>query len=83
MSFEEAERLDKEYDNDELREMLYESIVEHGIDRVKSYESDSEGVDESGNILRGVHIAEMLVAVQPIKEEAEKKSLLSRLNPFN
>lgn len=82
MSFQSAEDLDKEYDNDELREMLYKAIVEHYIDGVESYRSDSEGVDEAGNILRGVHIAEMLVAVQPIKDEAEKKGLFSRLNPF-
>ena len=82
MSFEDAEALDKNYDNDELREMLYETIVEHGIDGVDSYESNAEGVEESGNILRGIHIAEMLVAVQPIKKEARKKGLLSRLWPF-
>jgi len=82
MSFQSAEELDKEHDNDGLREMLYKTIVEHGIDDVRSYESDAEGVDESGNILRGVHIAEMIVAVQPIKDEAENKGFLSKLNPF-
>lgn len=79
---EEAERLDKENSNDELREMLYKTIVEHGIDGVTSYESDADGVDETGNILRGVHIAEMIIAVQPIKDKAEKKGFLSKLNPF-
>ena len=83
MSFrEEAEHLDKEHSNDELREMLYRTIVEHDLDGVTSYESDSDGVDESGNILRGVHIAEMIIAVQPIKDETEEEGLLSRLNPF-
>lgn len=83
MSFrEEAERLDKEHSNDKLREMLYSEIVEHDIDGVPSYESDAEGVDESGNILRGVHIAEMIIAFQPIEDKAEKKGVLSRLWPF-
>ena len=29
-----------------------------------------------------IHIAEMIIAVQPIKDRAEKKGFLSRLWPF-
>jgi len=82
MSFEEAENMDKNYDNDELRRILYETIVEHDIEGVPSYRSDAEGVEDSGNILRGVHIAEMVLAVRPIKDKAEKKGFFSRIWPF-
>lgn len=61
-----AEDTSMEYKNDELRELLYNRITTAS----SSVESEwLQGVSESGNVLKGVHLAEMLLALEDIRYE--------------
>jgi len=59
----EVETLDKEYNNDKLREILYLRLAKGS----ETYDKEMlQGVSESGNILKGAHLAEMILMLDDI-----------------